>query len=95
MRPLHVEPLHFARFGVEPSQRDARDRCAVVARNEQAPRGRRVVARQLRDLAIESLEAEVDAERLLVFEEQRADGLDVLRPCGVLDCRRSGHPREE
>jgi hypothetical protein len=51
-------------------QRDAARDLAVGAREQQPARGRRVVAGQRRQLAVEALEAEIDADRLLVFEEQ-------------------------
>src|SRR5207253_4680748 len=66
---------------------------------QQAPRRPRVGARQARELLLESLEAEVDAQRRLVLAEELAGALDVgQRPRlddlhrGPSYCRRGRRP---
>ena len=57
------------------------------------PRGARVGTRQRRELLVEALEAEVDAEPLRVFDEQRAGLRHVVR-CRRLADRRLGAHRD-
>ena len=83
MRRLHVEALDLAGLGkrgrAERTKRDAAERLTRRTGDDEAPARRSVGARQIRELAIETLEASVDLEPLRIFEKERADALDVLR----------------
>src|SRR5205085_6910451 len=76
LRP-YVEPFHFARPVAQRAHRHASSGPAVHARDEQPAGGPCIRAGKLRELAVEALEAEVDAERGLVFEEELAGLLDL------------------
>ena len=62
-RRLHVEALHLARPLVERPHADAPDDPRAAARHEERPARRRVRARQVGQLVVEPLEAEVDRQR--------------------------------
>lgn len=79
-----VEPLHLAGAGVgEGPQRRAAERPAVgVAGDQQGALRRGVLARQVGDLALEALVAEIDGQRLGIGAQQLADGGEVFRRRG-------------
>src|SRR5579864_5899211 len=53
-------------------KRDASSNLAFVLRNQQTSVGRRIVSRQSRQLLIEALEAQAEAQRLCVFQKKLA-----------------------
>ncbi len=71
----NVEPLHLADRRLERADADAASRVVAEARDEH----RVVAGRQRRELLLEALEREIDAERVGVLAEQRADEIDVVR----------------
>src|ERR1043166_1441977 len=78
-----VEPLHLADAVARRTQGDAARDATVCARQQQTPRGRRVVAGQARKLLLEALKAEVCVERRLVLAEQAAHFLDLFGGVGL------------
>jgi hypothetical protein len=69
-----VETLHLAHPRFERPEPDASRRLVPVECEQEAAARRRVVSGQLRELALEVLEAEVDAERVCVLLEEGAYG---------------------
>src|SRR5581483_1395879 len=69
-RGPHVQPLHLADAVREGAHADA----TGVARDEEDV----VAIRQRGELVLESLERQIDAERLRILAEERPDELDVL-----------------
>src|SRR6202521_1798481 len=79
----HVKPLHFADTGFEFAQRNASGGVACVSRQQQSPAWRAVGARKTFQLLIETLEAEAEAERTAIFEEDAASLFDVFGERGL------------
>src|SRR6266567_71949 len=71
-RAAHIEPFHFANAFPDFAQRDAPRGAGGGQRDQQTSIGRSVPARQLRQFLLEILEAQVDADGLLVFHKQFA-----------------------
>ena len=69
----HVEALHLADGGVERADADAADGRAVREREQEPAARRRVVARQLCDLLLETLERQVEPDPGRVLEEELPD----------------------
>src|SRR5215510_555033 len=69
-RRPYVEAFHFAGARVESPQRDAADRRIPAGQEEETSIGRNVLPGQRRELALEILKPEVDADPIGVFAEQ-------------------------
>ena len=73
----HVQALHLAAVGVERPQRDAAERLRSVPREQQAPGGRRVLARQPGQFGVEILKPQVDTQAGGVFAKEPANDVEV------------------
>jgi hypothetical protein len=73
------------------AQGRASRRCVCDECDEERAARRRVVAREAGELAIESLEAQAHAERLLVLDEERVARGDVGRVEGLTDLEARRH----
>ena len=76
---LDPQALHLAHAGLERPQRHAADEVARDPRDQEAARGRGVAPGQLRELALEPLKTEVDAELVGIGADQAPDLREVLR----------------
>jgi hypothetical protein len=74
----HVKPLHLADTGFEFAQRNASGGVVCGSGKQQSPARRAVGARKVFQLLIEALEAQAEAERTAIFEEEAANLFDVL-----------------
>jgi hypothetical protein len=73
VRGTYVEALHLAGVRVEGAQADTADRLGADAGEQQPTARRGVRARELAELPLELLEAEVEAERRGVLLEELSD----------------------
>src|SRR5258708_33184475 len=72
VRMAPERPLQFGGVTALRAQADAAGGCALDQRHQEPPARRRVVAGQGLQFVVETLEAEAEAERLRVLEEERA-----------------------
>ncbi len=84
----HVEALHLTGRAVELAQRHAASHALRVSGQQQHACGRGVVARQPRQLGVEILEREIDAERVRVFAEKGTDEREIFGKAGGSDGER-------
>src|SRR5581483_9109830 len=72
----NIQSLHFADTRFEWTQRHASGGFVIDFGQQQASARRSVLPRQTRVFLVEALEAQAEAERLSVFDEQLTRGLD-------------------
>ena len=79
----HVKALHLTGSGFKFAQSDASRNVVSVSGKQQTPGRRGVGARKAFQLLIETLEAQAEAERTAVFEEEVASLFDMFGECGL------------